>query len=192
MFEVDWNINSGWNKPKIVPYHNLVLSPNATSLHYAIECFEGLKAYSSITKDEHYLFRPELNAKRMNSSAFRMCLPTFIEEELIKGVAELVNLEKEWIPKMKGYSLYIRPTLISTTSILGVSPPTDAKLYIVVMPVGPYYQKGFKPIKLLASDLFIRSFPGGSGAFKVGCNYAPTIMPHSQAFKKMDLIKFYG
>jgi branched-chain amino acid aminotransferase len=46
----------------------------------------------------------------------------------VKCLAALVNLEREWVPKKEGYSLYIRPTMISTTSTLGVAAASDAKM----------------------------------------------------------------
>ena len=73
MLEVDWNSVNGWTNPKIVPYHDLVLPPSCSSLHYAIQCFEGLKAYKN--DDNVYVFRPEMNANRMNRSCARLGLP---------------------------------------------------------------------------------------------------------------------
>ena len=37
MLEVQWTEKGGWEKPKISPFHNLVLHPAAKSLHYATE-----------------------------------------------------------------------------------------------------------------------------------------------------------
>ena len=75
-FECDWNIKSGWSTPKIVPYHNLSLAPSVSSLHYALQCFEGLKSHRNLEgKDEVYLFRPELNATRFSNSCSRIALP---------------------------------------------------------------------------------------------------------------------
>lgn len=185
MFEVDWNVKTGWSQPKIVPYHNLSLAPSVTSLHYSLQCFEGLKAYSDTqNKGESYLFRPDENAKRFYSSCQRIALPEFDIKEFIKCLAELVYLEKDWIPKKRGYSLYIRPTMISTSEVLGVAPPTDAKMFIIMSPVGPYFSKGFVPVKLWASDKYVRAFPGGTGAFKIGANYCGTLVPQREALKK--------
>ena len=76
MLEVEWDQESGWGKPRIVPFHNLELSPSCTVFHYALECFEGLKAYYD-TKggDRTLLFRPDMNAKRMATSCARLGLP---------------------------------------------------------------------------------------------------------------------
>lgn len=60
------------------------------------------------------MFRPEMNMKRMNDSAHRLLLPKFNGEEVIKCIEELLRVEKDWIPRGFGYSLYLRPTLIAT------------------------------------------------------------------------------
>jgi branched-chain amino acid aminotransferase len=58
-------------------------------------------------------------------------------------------VDKDWIPKEKGYSLYIRespahskpytdspgPTLIGTQAQLGVGPNSDALLFVICSPV---------------------------------------------------------
>lgn len=193
MLQVQWTKANGWEKPEIVPLHNLSLSPASSSLHYAIQCFEGLKAYKN-DKDEVFLFRPDKNADRLNSSTARLGLPTFDKEEFIKCMAELVKIEERWIPKERGYSLYIRPTVISNDDTLGVNPPTKALLYIILSPVGPYFPTGFAPVKLFADPNFIRAFPGGTGNVKVGSNYAPTIYPTLRAQEKgySQILWLYG
>jgi branched-chain amino acid aminotransferase len=184
MLEVDWTKEKGWEQPQIVPYHNLSLPPSCTVFHYAIECFEGMKAYSNADGSKHFLFRPEKNARRLNNSCARLALPTMDEKEFTKCVAELINLEKSWIPVKKGYSLYVRPTVISTDPTLGVAPPQMAKLFVILSPVGPYFRTGFKPVKLLAEPKYVRAFPGGTGQYKVGANYGPTILPQLEASQK--------
>jgi len=183
MFEVDWDAKEGWGKPRIVPLHNLSLSPACSSLHYAIQCFEGLKAYKN-EDGKIFLFRPDKNAERLNSSTHRLGLPQFDSEEFIKCMAELVRVDERWIPQERGYSLYIRPTVISNDSTLGVNPPQKALFYIIMSPVGPYFPSGFAPVKLYADPTFIRAFPGGTGNVKIGANYGPTIQPSLQAQKK--------
>lgn len=52
----------------------LSLEPSSTVLHYAQTLFEGMKAY----RDENgkvTLFRPDMNMKRMKTSAQRLALP---------------------------------------------------------------------------------------------------------------------
>jgi len=180
MLEIEWNLKEGWGAPTIRPYHNLSLPPSASVLHYALECFEGLKAYKDASNQVR-LFRPMENMKRLNKSAARVRLPTFNEGDLLKSIEQLVMVDKDWIPSGNGYSLYLRPTLISTQATLGVGAPTTALFFMIMTPVGPYYPTGFKPIKLLADDVNVRAYPGGTGGYKLGANYAPTILPAYEA-----------
>lgn len=183
ILEIEWTQKEGWKAPKISAMHDLKLSPAASSLHYALQCFEGMKAYYD-DAGKIRLFRPMENMKRLNTSATRLRLPNFNEEAFLKCVQEFVKADKEWIPKGKGYSLYLRPTLISTQNTLGVGQANSALLFVIASPVGPYYPQGFKPVRLLADELNVRAWPGGTGNFKLGANYAGGIQPQTEAAAK--------
>jgi branched-chain amino acid aminotransferase len=105
----------------------------------------------------------------------------FDHDELIQCIQELVALDEKWIPKGEGYSLYLRPTVISTHKFLGVTPPDSLLLYVITSPVGPYYKTGFKPVRLTADTSYVRAWPGGTGNAKVGGNYAPTMKAAAEA-----------
>jgi len=181
--QIEWKKSSGWGTPKITPYSKIVLDPSALVLHYALECFEGMKAYKDASGKAR-LFRPEENMKRMNNSARRLCMPTFPEEKFLDAIKQFVKVEKDWIPQQRGYSLYIRPTMIATEALLGVHPPTEVLLYVIASPVGPYYPTGFKPVSLFAGSAEVRAWPGGTGCYKIGANYAPGILPALEAGQK--------
>eukprot|EP00581_Thalassiosira_minuscula_P006856 CAMPEP_0183702886 /NCGR_PEP_ID=MMETSP0737-20130205/838_1 /TAXON_ID=385413 /ORGANISM="Thalassiosira miniscula, Strain CCMP1093" /LENGTH=380 /DNA_ID=CAMNT_0025929569 /DNA_START=144 /DNA_END=1286 /DNA_ORIENTATION=+ len=178
----------GWQPPKITPFQDLKMSPAASALHYGLQCFEGMKAYKSIADDNDLrLFRPDLNMKRFKDSMDRLAMPgvaDFEGEELIDLIGKLVRLDQDWIPSGEGYSLYLRPIVISTHPYLGVSPPDDLLLYVITSPVGPYYTSGFDPVRLTADSPYVRAWPGGSGGSKVGGNYAPTMKPGADAASK--------
>jgi branched-chain amino acid aminotransferase len=180
ILKIQWNSQTGWKDPEIEPYGPLVLDPAACVFHYSFELFEGMKAYID-ANDQIRLFRPRKNMKRMNKSAERIVLPQFDAEELIKLIGELTKLDKRLIPKQKGYSLYLRPTLIGTTPSLSVSTPSDALLYVIASPVGPYYSTGFKAVTLEATDYAVRAWPGGTGDLKLGGNYSPGIKSQQEA-----------
>jgi branched-chain amino acid aminotransferase len=186
-----------WHSPKIIPYGNLNLSPASSCLHYGTTCFEGMKAYKGIlcdddddtcASDDIFLFRPDLNMIRLKSSMERLAMPgcDFDSEELIQCIMRLVDLDSDWIPSGEGYSLYIRPNVLATNHNLGVSNPTDLLLYVITSPVGPYFKSGFKPVKLLCSTDYVRAFggKGGTGGYKIGGNYAPTLKPGHEALGK--------
>uniref|UniRef100_A0AAV1TLG3 Branched-chain-amino-acid aminotransferase n=1 Tax=Peronospora matthiolae TaxID=2874970 RepID=A0AAV1TLG3_9STRA len=183
MLEVDWALGKGWGKPVIHPYGPISMDPASAVLHYALECFEGMKAYVD-PKGRMRLFRPDMNMNRLNRSMNRLLLPTFDGDELIKCLMELVQLDRDWVPQGDGYSLYIRPTGISTQASIGVGTSESAKLFIILSPVGPYYPEGFNPVRLCATDHYIRAWPGGTGGYKVGANYAPGILPQYDANAK--------
>lgn len=184
MLSIEWTASQGWLSPRITPYQNLSLDPATCVFHYAFECFEGMKAYKCPHDGTLRLFRPDKNMERMNGSAARIALPTFDGDALIKLIGELCKLDERFIPSEKGYSLYLRPTLIGTQRTLGVGPPGSALLYVIASPVGPYYPTGFKAINLEATDYAVRAWPGGVGDKKLGANYAPCIVPQLKAAKK--------
>ncbi|KZT06788.1 branched-chain amino acid aminotransferase II [Laetiporus sulphureus 93-53] len=183
MLTVPWTAVTGWGAPQIHPYRPISLEPSATVFHYALCLFEGLKAYRD-SKGRVTLFRPDMNMKRMNTSAQRIALPTFNGEAVIELIKRLVRLDKDWIPDRPGYSLYIRPTLIGSQPAIGIAPPSEAILFVICSPVGPYYPNGFKPVALYGTTEYTRASPGGIGAYKLGANYAPALFAQKEAAKK--------
>jgi len=173
MFEVD-SVGAKWENPRIVPYHHFTLPPQCGGLHYGLQCFEGMKAYRD-KQGGVRLFRPERNFQRLQSSMQRLCFPKFDEKEMLECLKELVRVDADFVPSERGYSLYIRPTAIATNLNLRVGPSDRCKLYVITSPVGPYYPQGFKPVSLLVDNKNRRAWPGGTGGFKLGANYAGPI-----------------
>lgn len=193
MLLCDWSADEGWLAPKIVPFGDLPMHPAASSLHYALQAFEGMKAYKD-TEGKVRLFRPDMNMKRLNTSVERLSMPTFDGAAFTELLKELIRIDSDWVPEGDGYSLYIRPTAISTHPFLGVGAPKLTRLYVILSPVGPYYPTGFKPISLYADNHNVRAWPGGVGFTKCGGNYAPTINPQSEAASKgfQQVLWLYG
>lgn len=183
MFIAEWKAGQGWVDARIEPYAPFVLDPACLVLHYAQEIFEGLKAYKW-ADGTIALFRPEMNARRFNLSADRLCMPDVPEELFLKGIEELVRLEKDWIPTSPGTSLYIRPTMIAVEPVLGVKPSDHYYFYVILSPVGAYYAAGFNPIKIMVEDKYVRAVPGGTGEAKTGGNYASSLKAGLEAKKK--------
>ncbi|KAI1500897.1 branched-chain amino acid aminotransferase [Biscogniauxia marginata] len=180
MLTVEWTANDGWLAPSIVPYQNLSLDPATCVFHYAFECFEGMKAYKDKSGNVR-LFRPDKNVERLKKSAARIALPTCSSAALIELIGRFARLEQRFIPDERGYSLYLRPTLIGTQKTLGVGAPHSALLFVIASPVGPYYPTGFKAVSLEATDYAVRAWPGGVGDMKLGANYAPCVVPQLDA-----------
>ncbi len=183
MFIAEWKSGQGWVDARIEPYAPFSLDPACLVLHYAQEIFEGLKAYK--WKDGTIaLFRPEMNARRFNLSADRICMPEVPEELFLSGIEELVRLERDWIPSSAGTSLYIRPTMIAVEPVLGVKPSDHFYFYVILSPVGAYYAGGFNPVKIMVEDKYVRAVPGGTGEAKTGGNYASSLKAGLEAKKK--------
>eukprot|EP00842_Homolaphlyctis_polyrhiza_P001029 jgi/Hompol1/1927/HPOL_005795-RA len=183
MLTIEWEATKGWAQPTIKPYGKLALDPSATVFHYAVECFEGMKAYKD-KSGKLRLFRPDMNVQRLHNSCKRLTLPTFEKEEMLKLIKEFVKIEHNWVPSDRGYSLYLRPTVIATQESLGVGPSNRALFFLIASPVGPYYKTGFSAVSLFATKDYIRAWPGGTGGSKVGSNYAPGILPQVEVAKK--------
>ena len=182
MLSLEWT-GEGWSSPRITPYQNLSLDPASCVLHYAFGCFEGMKAYKN-DKGQVRLFRPEKNIERMKRSAARISLPSFDGPAFLELISKFVALDERFIPSARGYSLYLRPTMIGTESTLNVKAPNSAFLYVIASPVGPYYPTGFKAISLEATDYAVRAWPRGIGNMKLGANYGPSVAPQIEAAKR--------
>lgn len=170
----------GWSAPSIQKYGPFQMAPSAMVFHYGLEIFEGMKAYKD-AQGRIRLFRPMKNMERLAASAQRLSLPSFDGKELLECIKELVRVDADWIPDERGYSLYIRPTMIGTQDTLGVAPANRALFFTIMSPVGPYYKTGFSAVSLIAEEKYVRAWPGGTGASKIGGNYAPGILPQVKA-----------
>ena len=183
MLLIEWRAGQGWCDARIKPYEPFMLDPACMVFHYAQEIFEGLKAYKW-ADGRVALFRPEMNARRFNQSAERLCMPEIPEEFFLKGIEQLVALEQEWIPTAPGTSLYIRPAMIAVEPVLGVKPSDHYFFYAILSPVGAYYAAGFSPVGIMVEDHYVRAVPGGTGEAKTGGNYASSLKAGLEAKKK--------
>ena len=183
MFLADYSQEKGWFDARIVPYGPMQLEPACMVFHYGQELFEGLKAFRG-PKGEICLFRPEMNARRMNISSERMCMPAFPEEDFLKALIQLVKTDEDWIPSAPETSLYIRPFIFATDAQLGVHPSETYRFVIILSPCGSYYATGFAPVKIYVEDEYIRAAPGGTGFAKCGGNYAGSLLAQKNAHAK--------
>ena len=166
-----------WSAPYITPYKKLEMNPSCLALHYGQTIFEGLKAYRN-KNGEVTIFRPADNFARLNRSAERMCMPTIPVDLLIECLRELVNVDREWVPKNENASLYIRPFMFATDELLGVRPSDTYRFIIITGPVGPYYTT---PLKVKVEHRYTRAAKGGTGAAKSGGNYGGALLPTKMA-----------
>ncbi len=183
MFKMDWESEKGWHNARIEPYGPIPIDPAAMVLHYGQEVFEGLKAYRG-KDDGIYLFRPRENFKRLNRSAKRLVMPEVDIDMAMEVLKQLILLDRDWIPRSEGTSLYIRPTMIATEPHLGVRPAKTYLFYIIIGPVGAYYKEGLNPVKIYVEDFFVRAAIGGTGEAKTSGNYAASLLAAEEAKKK--------
>lgn len=160
-----------WSAPAVVPVAPLSLHPATHVLHYASECFEGLKAYRTESGDVH-LFRPDRHVARMRNSAEQLLLPCPAAEVLEAALHMAVAAVREEIPAYPG-ALYLRPTLFGTEPDIGAAarPSQRATFYVLTSPVGDYFAGGLKPLRVKVEDKAMRCTPS-FGAVKTGGNYA--------------------
>ena len=172
--------NGEWQKPEIMPFHNLSLSPATTFFHYGQAIFEGIKAYKD-PNGNPLIFRPQDNWKRFNRSAVRMAMPEIPKELFLESLRTLIDLDRDWIPTGDDTALYIRPFMVATDEFIGVRPAEKFMFMIITSPAGPYYNK---PVSIYVQDQYVRAFPGGIGYTKAAGNYGMSMYP-TQEIKKM-------
>ncbi len=174
MMLMNYTEDKGWHDPRIVPFGPIPMSPASSCLHYAQEVFEGLKAY----RDEDgnvRLFRPDENFRRLNNSNRRLCIPEIDEAFALSSLMELLRIEKDWVPKMKDASLYIRPFIMAVDEKLGVHPAHNYIYCVILSPSGAYYATGLNPISIYVENEYVRAVRGGIGFAKTAGNYAASL-----------------
>lgn len=177
MVVATWKHGVGWSSPELKPYDSLSLLPTASCLHYATECFEGLKAYRG-HDGQLRVFRIEHNVARLRNSAARISLPLFATEEVRKLVLSLLSVDAaRWLPRDRaGDLLYIRLTII-----LGVQAPREARLFIVLRYVPPLDGKPGGLRLYRSPENSVRAWAGGFGYAKIGADYGPSVMVLKEA-----------
>ncbi len=175
--------DGAWDSGKLVTENTLTISEGSTALHYGQQCFEGLKAYT--TKDGRIqLFRPDQNSQRMNQSCQRMLMPEVPTSKFIDACVQVVKANEHFVPPYgSGATLYLRPYVIGVGDNIGVKEAPEYIFGVFCIPVGPYFKGGMAPVNFMISD-YDRAAPNGTGAAKVGGNYAASLMPHKMAVAK--------
>ena len=192
----DYNVrcyyrNGAWGEIEVCSQDTITMHMAATCLHYGQEAFEGLKAYRG--KDGKVrVFRVDENAKRLQSTCRGILMPEVPTELFIEMVKKVVRLNQEYIPTYEsGATLYIRPLLIGISPQVGVHPSTEYLFMIFVTPVGPYFRGGFATNPYVIIRDHDRSAPLGTGIYKVGGNYAASLIANKKAHDLGYACEFY-
>lgn len=173
-----------WDDGKLVEDNKLTISEGSTALHYGQQSFEGLKAYRR--KDgKVQLFRPDENAKRMIRSCNRLIMPEVPVEKFIDACKQVVKANEHFVPPYgTGGTLYLRPFIIGVGDNIGVKTAPEFIFSVFCVPVGPYFKGGVNPVNFLVATNYDRAAPHGTGAAKVGGNYAASLYPLQVAKEK--------
>ncbi len=184
MFIADYK-NGEWTDLRIEPYAPMSLSPACAAIHYGQAIFEGMKAYKN-EEGEIFLFRPRDNAKRINKSAHRLCMPEIPEDLFMEALTKLIEVDSDWVPAIEGCSLYIRPFMFASEELLGVRPADEYRFMIFTAPVNAYYGE---PVDVKIETEFSRACEGGVGFAKAAGNYAAALYPaklgQDQGYKQL-------
>jgi branched-chain amino acid aminotransferase len=162
-----------WHEAQIVPFANLSLSPATLAFHYGQTVFEGMKAFS-MQDNRANIFRIDKHYDRFVRSLERMCMAVPPKEIFDEGLKQLVNLDRNWIPKQENCALYVRPFVIATEKFLGVKVSNEYRFIVITSPVPSTFSK---PIKLKVETEYIRAAHGGTGFAKCGGNYGGSFYP---------------
>jgi branched-chain amino acid aminotransferase len=180
---IEYNDREGWHDARITARHPFTMDPASPVLHYAQEIFEGMKAYRR-PGGGAALFRPNANARRFAKSAMRMAMPPLPEDMFLDSVRELVRIDREWIPKTEGGSLYQRPFMIANGSFLGMRPSTDFIYAVIASSVESYFKTDSPSVSLWVTRDYVRAAPGGTGEAKCGGNYAGSLIAQAEAVRQ--------
>lgn len=175
--------NGDWTDTKLVSADSIQMHPGAHVLHYSSTCFEGLKAFKHNDGSVN-IFRMDQNIARMAQSSRLLNLPEIDTAQLEQMIVDIVAKYKEDVPMPPG-SMYIRPTHIGTEAAIGkaAAPTTSSLLYILLSPVGDYFEGGVKPLRLLLAEDGMRC-AAHMGMIKSGGNYASALGPILDARQK--------
>tara|TARA_B110000114_G_scaffold46986_1_gene49819 strand:+ start:1093 stop:2157 length:1065 start_codon:yes stop_codon:yes gene_type:complete len=175
-----------WSTPEIMPYQSIQMDPSSSVFHYGQAVFEGMKAYKD-DADGVWLFRPEENFERINKSSERLSIPEFPKEFFFEGLEKLLEMDKEWIKKGAGNSLYVRPFVFASQAGVQASASNAYKFMIICSPVASYYSGG--EVYVQVAEKYSRAAAGGVGYAKAAGNYAaqfyPTSLAHKEGFQQI-------
>ncbi|BAO56554.1 branched-chain amino acid aminotransferase [Nonlabens marinus] len=179
MLECTWK-NGSWGDVEIKPYGPIMVEPSCKVFHYGQAIFEGMKAFKD-DQDDVFLFRPADNWIRFNASAKRLAMPEVPEEIFMDGLKKLVELDKDWVRKGDGQSLYLRPFMIASENGVAAAPSTEYKFMVVMSPARAYYRG---EVRVVIATSYSRAADGGVGYAKAAGNYAASFYPNNLALEE--------
>ena len=157
---------------------------------YGMGCFEGLKAFPQ-PDGSLSLFRPDENARRMESSMKGLMMPSFPAALFVAAVRGVVSrnqalgfapaYDPSWAAQdfLSGSAVYIRPFTYAEPGI-GVGISKAPWVIVVSTPVGSYFKPG---TSRAVTTRRVRANPGGTGWIKADSNYVTSALAKIEAEK---------
>jgi branched-chain amino acid aminotransferase len=180
MVTIRYEEGRGWFDGQLTARRALPFELTAMVFHYGQAIFEGLKAFAQPGGGVS-LFRPRVNAARLNSSARRMAMPELPEDTFVDALRLLVEADARFVPKGDGQSLYLRPFMVATEAALGIRAAREYLFAVLASPADPIFNADVRPVTVWLSHEFVRAAPGGTGTAKTGGNYAATLLAQRAA-----------
>ncbi len=168
------------------PLRPFQMHPGAHVLHYASECFEGLKAHRQID-GSLAIFRLDDHVARFTQSVERLMMRVPDPDMVRQMIIDACSANGSATPAPPG-SLYIRPTLIGTQENIGAAaaPSSTGIFYVINSPVGDYFAGGVRPLSIYVETETPRTTPQ-FGTVKSGANYVMALGPTLAAKAKYGI-----
>ncbi len=179
MYRADYR-DGEWRSGALVPFADVPVNPASTALQFGQQCFEGMKAYQ-VESSIPILFRPNLNFRRFRKSAHRLCMPDVPSSLFAEALSSITNAMQPYIPGGVGQSLYLRPTIFGLDPHFAVKGSERFTFLVLASPSDAYYAA---PIRVMVEREDCRAAVGGTGAEKVGGNYAASLLATERCIQK--------
>lgn len=172
--------DGAWQSGSLVPFGDVPVNPAATALQFGQQAFEGMKAYKGAHATP-VLFRPDMNWQRLGRSARRLKMPEVPAELFARALSALATTLQAFVPAGRGQSLYLRPTLFGLDPHFALRGSDRYMFLVIASPSDAYYSDS---IRIMIERNDRRAAPGGTGAEKVGGNYAASLLANERCVAK--------
>ncbi|NCB19171.1 MAG: branched-chain amino acid aminotransferase [Bacteroidia bacterium] len=165
-----------WSPLQVVRDDKISINALSASLQYGIQAFEGLKAYRG-ADEKVRLFRPWENSARLRRSADFLGIASPPESMFIEACKMAVRENIQFLPPYEsGATLYLRPFVIGIGGQIDLVSPNEVVFIVAAIPVSSFAGSIEYNSKALIARDHDRTAPMGTGAYKIGGNYAASIV----------------
>ncbi len=116
-----------------------------------------------------------------------MAMPEVPEDIFLGGLHEILKIEKEWVRKGKGNSLYIRPFMIAIGTGVIAAPSSQYRFMIILSPAKSYYSG---EVKVIIAEHFSRAGQTEESVLEklagnVPAQFYPTKLANEKGFQQI-------